>query len=1196
MARLSWCAEQLAPFACNQRRNLSCPRPRGCYPWPVRSYTLLCSTQVTAMDFVEAMKQARALLQSEGRLSHRLLKKQFGLDEEGLNDLKYELIDIQEVAADKDGMMLVWTGDGEATEASTKTESQTQSPASYTPPHLAERIRAEQAAMESRGATDGERKTITALFADLKGSTALIEGLDPEDARAIIDPALQLMMDAVHRYDGYVAQALGDGIFALFGAPIAHEDHPQRALYAALRMQEEMRGYGDQVRLKHGVSLQMRVGINTGEVVVRSIRKDDLHTDYVPVGHLTNLAARMEQLANPGTIVISDYTRKLTEGYFELKALGVADIKGVEDPLNVYEVLGAGPLRTRLQVSARRGLTRFVGRHSELDQLHRALEQAKDGHGQIVGVLGEPGLGKSRLFYEFKLTSQSGCLVLEAFAVSHGKASPYLPLIELLKNYFQIDPTDDERTRRQKIIGQVLELDRSLEATLPYLFALLGIEEGPSSLQQMDAQIRRTRTFDALKQVFLRETLKQPVLVIFEDLHWIDAETQGFLDSLTDSVASANILLLVNYRPEYRHEWGTKTYYAQLHLAPLGTEEAEELLTFLLGSDSSLQALKPLILEKTDGTPFFMEEVVQTLAEDGALRGERGRYRLETAPTELHISPTVQGVLAARIDRLTAAEKELLQQLSVIGRQFPVSLVHAVVSQTEDELHQILASLQAKEFLYEQPAFPESEYLFKHALTQDVAYGSVLQEQRKALHERIGQAIEGLYRTNVGDHYNDLAYHYSHSENGPKAVEYLGLAGNQAVQRSANDDAVRYLTTAIELLQTLPDSPERNQQELALHVALGVPLSTSKGFAAVEVENVYLRARELCAQVVETPETFPVLWGLSGFYLVRAEHTLAHELAEQLLRLAQGSQDPAILLEAHFVLGIVLFHLGEIVAAHTHLERGSALYDAQHHHALTFSYGGWDPGVASLSYSALALWYLGYPEQALKKSDEAVALAHALSHPLSLAVALTYNTLLHQCRREEQAVQERAEAAIALTTEQGFPIWLAWGIISQGWASVEQGRGAEGLSQMCRGLAAQQATGAGLLESQHLGLLAEAYRTADQVEAGLTTVGEAVAFVERTKERFYEAELYRLKGELLLQQAKDHHVDAEASFQQALKVARRQHAKSWELRAATSLARLWQQQGKTTEALNLLAPVYAWFTEGFDTADLKDAKALLERL
>ena len=490
------------------------------------------------MTFREILDQVRGKVRDKGRVTYRALKREFTLDDDYVADVAAELIDAEHVARDEDGKVLVWTGAAPvpsskfqvpSQDAELRTPNPELSPVTYTPPHLAERIRAEQAALEARGSTEGERKTITALFADLKGSTALIEGLDPEEARAIIDPALQLMMDAVHRYEGYVAQALGDGIFALFGAPIAHEDHPQRALYAALCMQEEMRRYSDQVRLKGGPPLQMRVGVNTGEVVVRSIRKDDLHTDYVPVGHSTNLAARMEQVATPGSILITDYTRKLVEGYFELKGLGAAQIKGVEEPLPVYEVLGAGPLRTRLQVAARRGLTRFVGRQNELEQMQRALEQAKAGHGQIVGVMGEPGLGKSRLFYEFKLLSQSGCLVLEAYSVSHGKASPYLPLIELLKSYFDITLEDEERKRREKITGKVLTLDRNLEDTLPYLFALLGIEDPQSSLQQMDPQIRRRRTFEALKKLFLRESLNQPLILIFEDLHWIDSETQGFL-------------------------------------------------------------------------------------------------------------------------------------------------------------------------------------------------------------------------------------------------------------------------------------------------------------------------------------------------------------------------------------------------------------------------------------------------------------------------------------------------------------------------------------------------------------------------------------------------------------------------------------------------------------------------------------------
>lgn len=434
------------------------------------------------------------------------------------------------------------------------------SPQRATPRHLAERILAEQAALEARAAPEGERKTITALFADIKGSMELIEDLDPEEARGIVDPALRLMMDAVHRYEGYVAQSTGDGIFALFGAPIAHEDHPQRALYAALRMQEEGKRYAERLRMEKGINLLVRVGLNTGEVVVRSIRKDDLHTDYVPVGHATGLAARMEGLAAPGTIVVSEQTHRLTEGYFEFKDLGAAQIKGVSEPVRIYEVVGLGPLRTRLQISARRGLVQFVGRGREMDQMRRALELTRESHGQIVAVVGEPGVGKSRLCYEFKLLSQRGCLVLETFSVSHGKAYPYLPLIELLKNYFQITLQDDERRRREKVTGRVLTLDRGLEDTLPYLFSLLTVSDPASSLEQMDPQIRRRRTFEAVKRLLVRESLNQPLILIVEDLQWLDNETEAFLMALSEGLATAPLLLLVNYRPEYRHTWGARRF------------------------------------------------------------------------------------------------------------------------------------------------------------------------------------------------------------------------------------------------------------------------------------------------------------------------------------------------------------------------------------------------------------------------------------------------------------------------------------------------------------------------------------------------------------------------------------------------------------------------------------------------------------
>ena len=688
-------------------------------------------------------------------------------------------------------------------------------------------------------------------------------------------------------------------------------------------------------------------------------------------------------------------------------------------------MLGVGALRTRLQVAARRGLTRFVGRQSEVEQLNKALEQAKASHGQIVGTMGEPGLGKSRLFYEFVGTYShtplriQGCLVLNAYAVSHGKATAYLPVIELLKSYFRIESQDDELTRQEKVTGKVLRLDRSLEDTLPYLFALLGIEEQPSPLQQMDAQIRRQRTFDALKKLFLRESLNQPLVLIFEDLHWIDGETQGFLGVLSESVASAKLLLLTNYRPEYRHEWGQKTYYTQLRLAPLGKDEAEELLTFLLGNAPSLTPMKQLILEKTQGTPFFMEEVVQTLVEDGTLGGAPGQYQLTHDVLTLQLPSTVQAILAARIDRLAPDEKALLQQLSVIGREFPLGLVRQVITQPEADLYRLLASLQRKEFLYEQPAFPEVEYLFKHALTQEVAYGTLLHEQRKLLHERTGQALETLYRTTLSEHYSDLAHHYRHSGNTQKAVDYLHLAGQQAVQRSANSEAINHLTTALELLTSLPDTPTRIHQELLLQVALGVALGTTKGYASLEMGAVYTRARELCRQVGETPQLSLVLWGLYVSYLVRGELQTAREVAEQLLCVAESVRDPELLPWAHYAMGATLTWLGEFTLAREHVQQGTALYDPQFHHAHVLGYGQ-DPGIACLGFTSWIFWFLGYPDQALQKSAEALMLARELANPSSSAYALDWAAMFHQFRREERVARERGESAIALSIEQGF--------------------------------------------------------------------------------------------------------------------------------------------------------------------------------
>ncbi|AQV93535.1 zinc-ribbon domain-containing protein [Cupriavidus necator] len=1067
-------------------------------------------------------------------------------------------------------------------------------PIDYTPRHLVERILAEQAAMEARGSTAGERKTITALFADMAGSTALIHDLDPEAARNLIDPVMALMMEAVHHYEGYVAKSLGDGILALFGAPIAHEDHPQRALYAALLMQEAMRRHSDRIRLEQGIPLQIRVGIHAGEVVVRSIRRDDLHTDYDPVGHTIHIASRMETIATPSSILVSESVRRLTDGYFDFKALGATQVKGIPEPLAVYEVLRPGVLRTRLQVAQRRGLAQFVGRQDELAHLHEALDRARTGSGQIVGVVGEAGVGKSRLFHEFKALSQHGCMVLETFSVSHGKSFAYLPLIELVKNYFQIEVQDDERRCREKVAGRVLMLDRALEDLLPYLLHLLGIADPNSALPNMDAQIRRQRTFEAITRLLVRESHNQPLELLFEDLQWLDNETEAFLDVLVDHLPGARILLLLNYRPEYQHDWRAKDHYTQLRLDPLGQVEAGQLLAALLGEDATLMPLKTLIMEKTEGNPFFMEEVVQTLFEEKVLQGEPGHCRIEKTPTALHIPTTVQGVLAARIDRLPRAEKDLLQSLAVIGKEFPYSLIQRVVAQPDDPLHRLLTELEAGGFIYERPAFPDTEYTFKHALTQEVAGSSLLTEQRTALHERTAHAIETLFHHQLKDYYSELARHYSLSGNDPKAVEYLLATGQQAVQRSAYHEAIRQLNAALALLKRQPDTPERARQELALRLAIGPALIAARGFASPEVEATYSRALVLCSQVGETPQRFRTQVGLRTYFSLRAEHAKAYQLGKQLLGLARNAQDPELLAEAHISLGTTLYYSGKFTAAAAHLQNALERYaKAPHYDHINFH--GVDPEVRALSISALVLWCVGYPDQASRNAQGSLALARKLSHPFSLAHSLSFVAELHQFRRDPRLTQEYAEAGIALSTEQGFPFWLAWTTILRGWALAEQGQQQEGIAQMRQGLAAYQATGATLGYSHFQALLAQAYGHMGQIESGLSALAEAKDAVERVGERYCEAEWHRIKGTLILQGSGPHglrsggEAEAEACFRNAIAVARRQHARSLELRATLNLAQLWREQGKIEPARQLLEGIRRAFTEGFDSADMQDA-------
>ncbi len=1008
------------------------------------------------------------------------------------------------------------------------------------PQRSAPNIRVTPEQPDASAVIEGERKTVTALFADIKGSTELMEDLDPEEARAIIDPALKLMIDAAHRYDGYVVQSTGDGIFALFGAPIAHEDHPQRALYAALRLQEELERYSARLREAGNLPIEGRVGVNTGEVVVRSITTGAGQVEYTPIGHTTNLASRMQALAPTGSIAISEQTRKFVEGYFTLKPLGPTRVKGVSEPVNVYEVTGLGPLRTRLQRSAGRGLTKFVGREREMEALRHAAEQAKAGHGQIVAAMAEAGAGKSRLYFEFKAKNQSGWMVLEAYSVSHGKASAYLPVIDLLHGYFAIEAGDDARKRREKVTGRVLALERTLEDTLPYLFALLGVEEGTDLLAQMDAQVRRRRTLDAIKRILLRESLNQPLMVIFEDLHWIDEQTQALLTLLADSIGTAKLLLLVNYRPEYSHQWNSKTYYTQLRLDPLGKESAAEMLTALIGDAIEVRPIKRLIIERTGGNPFFMEETVQVLLDEGALVPDGAAFRITKSLSGLKIPPTVQAILAARIDRLPADEKDLLQTLAVIGKEFSLALVREIVKKPDDEIDQMLNDLQTAEFIYEQPAAGDLEYTFKHALTQQVAYNSVMIERRRLLHRRTGVAIESLYRDRLEDHYADLAHHYSLSDDAAKAVEYLRFAAEQAVARSAYSEAAADLRAALALLDRLPAGSERARAELALRGTENTVALVLHGVSSRQHEQATQRMCALAEQLEESGLLLRGLVGLASIYFTHGEPLRALATGKRCLELAEHTSDSAALAYAAFAVACGAQAAGQLDEAASRYAESMLHAEQADHRDLILPFAAWSSAAIQRSN---VLASMGRVTEASKQAEEGLRSARESRHLFSLGLALTVKPRTHGFLREPEIALTHAEEAIALSEEHGFAEWMPWGRFNRGCALAALGRVEEGVADMAEGIAGFDRLGGVPWQRFSIALLAHGHARLGRHSEALDMIDKALEHVERSGEFDGQAEMLRLKGEILLMGNKPAAPQAEQCFRAALEVASAQEAR-----------------------------------------------------
>jgi class 3 adenylate cyclase/tetratricopeptide (TPR) repeat protein len=1038
-------------------------------------------------------------------------------------------------------------------------------PRVYTPKHLAEKI------LTSKSAIEGERKQITVLFADLKGSMELLAGSDPEDARRLLDPVLELMIEAVHRYEGTVNQVMGDGIMALFGAPLAHEDHAVRACYAALQMQDAVARHSENLGRTQGITVQIRVGLHSGDVVVRSIGSD-LHLDYTAVGQTTHLAGRLEQMAEAGSILISGSTLRLAEGYVEVESLGPVPVKGLSEPVAVHRLTGAGHARSRLQVAAMRGFTPFLGRESEMAVLGRALEQARGGRGQVVAVAGEPGVGKSRLFWEFIHSPPTReWLTVESSSDLHGQGRSYAAAIELLRSYFGIKTGDDAWMIHDKVTSKVLLLDTALDPLLTPLLALLDVPVEDAGWRDLTPPQRRQKTEDACRVLLLRQSRDKPLMLVVENLHWIDAETQTLLDSLVESLPTAPVLLLVNYRPEYRHGWGAKTYYVQLRLDPLAPSSADALLQTLLGRDPALQPLKDRLVEATEGNPFFLEETVRALVETGALAGERGVFRLVTELTTVQVPASIQAVIAGRIDRLSPDDKHILQSASVIGRDAPLALLEAIAELPADRLRAGLGRLQAAEFLYEGRLFPDVEYTFKHALTHGVAYASLLRERRRALHATLVGAIERLYADRLVQQVDRLARHAFVGEVWPKAVAYLRQTGARAMARSANREAVGCLEQALVALGRLPAGPAAREQAIDVHFELRGALQPLGEFdAALQ----HLRAAESLAEALgDELRLGRALAYMANHFWWMGDHRRAVESGQRALTLATATDDLALKVLTSFFLGQAYNSLGDYRAAIEFTERNVEALRGELTH-LRFGLTGL-PAVMSRTHLARARAELGRFDHEL--ADAAVGIAESSGHAYDLIVACLTVGDVWLRRGEPHRAIPALERALGLQYSASLPVWFPTVGTTLGLAYAMAGRLAEGVSLLEQ--AVEQAVAMRIMYNHAFRLccLGEAYLLAGRRDEAAHAAERGLRTAREHHERGHEAWTVRLLGDIAATRDEPDVEAAEAHYHQAAMLAEELGMRPLLARCRLELGALHRRTGRADPARVELADAVDMF-------------------
>src|SRR5262245_604151 len=1048
------------------------------------------------MTFEEILAHVIAVLQREGRISYRALQRRFDLDDAYLDDVKVELIEAKQLARDENGRILVWAVQAATTAPLTTAQEE--------PPDSLPEVQTLQEAPShvATGVPEAERRQLTVLFCDLADSTRLARQLDPEDLREVIRAYQATCVAVIQRFAGHVAQYLGDGLLVYFGYPQAHEDDAQRAVRTGLGMLAAMETLNTHLMRDTSIRLAVRIGIHTGLVVVGEMGSGGRH-EHLALGDTPNLAARLQGLAEPNTVVISDATSRLVQGYFTCHDLGTHALKGLETPMHAYQVLGESAAQSRLDVVGATGLTPLVGREHEVGLLRERWAQSQDGLGQVVLLSGEAGIGKSRLVRVLtERVVDEGASRLTLRCSPYHTTSAFYPVIEHLQRLLQWHRDASPEARLATLEQALRTAGLPLAEVVPLLASLLSVpvpEQYPPLA--FSPQHQKQKTQEALVAWLLAAAAQQPVLAVWEDLHWADPSTLELLGLLLDQVPTARLLLVLTARPDFRPPWVPRSYVTPLTLTRLTRPQIEDMVLQVTRGKPLPAEVLAQIVAKTDGIPLFVEELVKTILEAGLVQEDAGRYVLTGPLPSLAIPATLQDALMARLDRL-AVVKDVAQLSAVLGREFAYELLRAVAPLDEALLQQALAQLVEAELLYQRGMPPQATYVFKHALIQDTAYQSLLKGTRQQYHQRIAQVLEQQFPETVEMQPELLAQHYTEAGLMAQAIPYWQRAGQCASERSAHLEAISHLAKGLELLNTLPDTPEHRQQELGVQTTLGQVLSATKGLAAPEVAVAYHQTRALCQEVGETPQLFPVLQGLVPFYVNRGELQTARELEEQMMSLAQRGHDPAHLANAHIMLGgSALFFLGELGAARTHLEQG--ISNTTH----------WE--IVRLARLAQILWYLGYPDQALQRSQEALTLARERAQPDRwLADALLFTAHLHESRREGHIAYEQAEAALVLSREQGFAFRLAGATVRRGGALVEQGQGEAGIEQIRQGIAAERATGS--RTSTHLALLARACWHLGQREEGLRVVAEALVVGNSNGEGRWTAELYRLQGELLL--------------------------------------------------------------------------------